>query len=34
MLDGILAVGPQSAGFTPPTDQRIKAYRELVSLEK
>ena len=30
-LDGVLAIGPQSPGFSKNTEQRVKAYREVVS---
>jgi hypothetical protein len=31
LLDRMLAVGPQSAGFTRPIEPRVAAYRELVA---
>ena len=31
MLDGVLAIGPQSAGFSADTEARVAAYRELVA---
>lgn len=30
-LDGVLAIGPQSPGFSKPVEQRIREFRELVS---
>ncbi len=30
MLDGVLAIGPQSPGFSPEVTERVAAYRELV----
>ena len=32
MLDGVLAIGPQSAGFSADTEARVAAYRELVAV--
>jgi hypothetical protein len=31
MLDGVLAIGPQSPGFSKPIEERVNAYRELVA---
>ncbi len=33
-LDGVLAIGPQSQGFSKNTEQRVSAYRELVSTKE
>ena len=30
-LDGVLAIGPQSSGFSAPVERRIEAYRELIT---
>ena len=32
MLDGVLAIGPQSAGFSADTEARVAAYRERVAV--
>ena len=32
MLDDMLAIGPQSAGFSADTEARVAAYRELVAV--
>ena len=31
MLDGVLAIGPLSQGFSRPIEPRVQAYRELIS---